>query len=76
MKKEILRQAKYRFNFDRDIYYNPQAKKAFSIEFVDDNSEEVLAQCIHENSNGNGWKFYFNHAPSESATRELESVLS
>ena len=51
MKKDILRQANYRYNFDRDLYYNRQAKKAFSIEFVDDNKEEMLDRCINENTN-------------------------
>jgi hypothetical protein len=75
MKKDILRQANYRYNFDRDLYYNRQAKKAFSIEFVDDNKEEMLDRCINENTNGNGWRFYFNSRPSEAVKRELESVL-
>jgi hypothetical protein len=75
MKKDILRQANYRYHFDRDLYYNPRAKKVFSIEFVDDKPEEVLARCIDENANGNGWRFYFNSPPSESVKRELESVL-
>ena len=75
MKKDILRQANYKYNFDRDLYYNRQAKKAFSIEFVDDKAEDVLSRCINENSNGNGWKFYFNSDPPEGVKRELESVL-
>jgi len=75
MKRDILRQANYKYNFDRDLFYNRQAKKAFSIEFVDDNREDVLARYISENTNGNGWRFYFNSEPSESVKRELESVL-
>lgn len=75
MKKNILREANYKYDFDRDIYFNRQAKKAFSLEFVDGVSEEELARRIRENSNGDGWRFYFNSAPSESAKRELESVL-
>jgi hypothetical protein len=75
MKRDILRQANYRYNFDRDMYYNRQAKKAFSLEFVDDEDEDVLSQCINEITNGNGWKFYFHSHPSEAVKRELESVL-
>jgi len=75
MKKDMLREADYRYNFDRDIYFNRGTKKAFSLEFVDDRDEKELAELIAANSTGNGWTFYFNSGPSESVKRELESVL-
>jgi hypothetical protein len=75
MKKDILREAEYRYNFDRDIYFNRKAKKAFSLEFVDDTPEEELARRVRESTENSGWTFYFNHPPSESVKRELESVL-
>jgi hypothetical protein len=75
MKKDILWEANYRYNFDRDLYINRAAKKAFSLEFVDDKSEEELRRRIEESTGGNGWTFYFNFPPSEGVKRELESVL-
>ncbi|MGA2250048.1 hypothetical protein [Terracidiphilus sp.] len=75
MKKEILREAKYRFNFDRTLYVNQAAKKAFSLEFVEDHSEEELATRIKEGASDSGWIFYFNNAPSDGVKRELEKVL-
>lgn len=75
MKKNILWDADYRYNFDRDLYVNRAVKKAFSVEFVADKSEEEIRRRIEECTNGNGWTFYFNSAPSESAKRVLESVL-
>ena len=75
MKKDILLQANYRYNFDRDIYFNRQDKKAFSIEFVEDHSEDDLIRSIGESTLGKEWKFYFNSGPSESVKRELERVL-
>lgn len=75
MKKDILKEAEYWYNFDRDIYYNRKAKKAFSLEFVDDKSEEELRRSIEEGTNGSGWTFYFNSSPSEGVKRELERVL-
>ena len=75
MKRDILRSAHYRYNFDRDIFYNPLAKKAFSLEFVDDAGEDLLTRCIDETTNGNGWKFYFHAQPSEAVRHELESAL-
>lgn len=75
MKVDLLKNAEYRYNFDRDIYFNRGTKKAFSLEFVDDADEKELAALIAANSNVNGWTFYFNSGPSESVRRELESVL-
>jgi hypothetical protein len=75
MKRDILKEAEYWYNFDRDIFYNRKAKKAFSLEFVDDNPEKEIRQRIEENTNGNGWTFYFNSPPSEGVKRELERVL-
>jgi hypothetical protein len=75
MKKDILRDAEYAYNFDRELYFNRTARKAFSVPFVDDNPKELLARCINENVTENGWRFYFNSEPSESVRHELESVL-
>jgi hypothetical protein len=75
MKKDILWGADYRYNFDRDIYFNRKAKKAFSLEFVDDKSEEEIRKRIGENTESAGWTFYFNSIPSDSVRQELERVL-
>lgn len=75
MKKDILRNADYWYNFDRNLFYNRQARKAFSLEFVDDHPEDEILQRIGENTNGSGWTFYFNSPPSEGVKRELERVL-
>jgi hypothetical protein len=75
MKQDILREADYRYNFDRDIYFNRKTKKAFSLEFVDDKREEELLQSIQEPNDGSGWKFYFNTDPSAGVKRILEQVL-
>ncbi len=75
MKKDMLRDADYRYNFDRDIYFNRRDKKVFSLEFVSDASEEELTRRMREATSASGWTFYFNAVPSESVKRELESVL-
>ena len=74
-KSDILWQAGYRYNFDRDLWVNPKAKKAFSVEFVDDNVEGEIVRRIEQCTNGNGWTFYFNSTPSEGVMRVLEQVL-
>lgn len=75
MNKDILKEAEYWFNFDRALFYNRKAKKAFSLEFVDDKPEDEIRRRIGENTNGNGWTFYFNSPPTESVKRELERML-
>ena len=75
MKQDLLRQAGYAYNFDRMLYFNRQAKKAFSVEFVDDNDETELERRIREDGDRREWHFYFNSPPSESVRRELERTL-
>jgi len=76
MNRDVLQQANYRYNFDRDLYVNREARKAFSLEFVADTPEDVFAKHVSEMSNSNGWTFYFNSPPSESVRRELERLLA
>ena len=74
-KSDILRQADYSYNFDRDLWVNGKVKKAFSVEFVDDNKEGEILRRIEECTDSEGWTFYFNLTPSEGVKRALEEVL-
>lgn len=75
-KEQILQNAGYSYNFDRELYLNRKAKKAFSVEFVEDSSEEQLKDCLREGAaGGEGWRFFFINPPSESVKRELTSAL-
>ncbi len=74
-KSEMLFAANYRYDFDRDLYVNREARKAFSLEFVDDHSEETVRRAIQEETEGNAWRFYFNDKPSEGVLRILEEYL-
>ena len=76
MKMDILRAANYSYNFDHELYYNRDAKKAFSFPFLDDHAEDEVLRFIDECTDGSAWKFYFNFPPSERVKRELESALS
>lgn len=76
MKMDILRAANYTFNFDRQLYFNPDAKKAFSFPFLDDHSEDEVLRSINERTDGSEWRFYFNFPPSERVKREIASTLS
>ena len=71
-KKQILEDAGYAYSFDRLSYINRDARKVFSIEFVQDlHSEAKLKACISEPIPSGEWKFYFNLAPSEGVKREF-----
>jgi hypothetical protein len=75
-KQQILENAGYAYSFDRLSYINRNARKVFSLEFVQDHSEGELQACIDELGPATGeWRFYFNSPPSEAVKRELSSIL-
>lgn len=74
-KRRILENAGFVYNFDRDLYYNRNKKKVFSIDFVEDHTNDELQKFINETSDGINWRFYFNIAPSSAVKHELISVL-
>jgi hypothetical protein len=76
-KKQILEDAGYAYSFDRMIYVNRNARKAFSVEFIEDHSEGELEARISEPGPPDGeWRFYFNSDPSEAVKRELSALLA
>jgi hypothetical protein len=58
-KQQILDDAGYRYHFDRQLYFNRKAKKAFSVEFIEDRSEEEIKQNIQDDSFEKGMAFLF-----------------
>jgi hypothetical protein len=74
-KEAVLNRAGYRYNFNRMIFVNRDAKKVFSVEHVEDSDMDRLSKEIREESDGREWKFYFNSDPSESVKEELVKVL-
>jgi hypothetical protein len=73
-KDQILEESGFVYNCDRAVYVNRHARKAFSIEFIEDHTDEQIKARIDEHT-GNGWKFYFNSDPSPSVRCELERIL-
>lgn len=57
-KEALLREAGYRYNFDRMAYVNRLEKKVFAEEAVDDNSEAWLAERIAEPNTTGDWQFF------------------
>ena len=74
-KSDFLRDAGYVYTWNRELYVNRKTKKAFSIDFVEDHSEDQLREYIGQETGGPAWRFYFNSEPSESVRRELQGVL-
>src|ERR1700691_2011407 len=56
MKMDILRAANYTYNFARQLYFNRDAKKAFSFPFLDDHSEDEVLHSINESTDRSAWK--------------------
>ena len=75
-KAQLLNDAGYLYNFNRWIYVNRDARKAFSLEFIQDHSEGELEARVDEPPPPAGeWSFYFNSPPSEAVKRELLAIL-
>lgn len=74
-KRQILDAGGYRYNFDRQIYFHRGTKKAFSVEFLQDHSEDEISRLIQDGSASPEWRFFFNKKPSASVEKELASVL-
>jgi hypothetical protein len=75
-KARILEARGYAYNFDRMMYVNRAARKAFSAEFVEDKSGDELQDRMSEPSDPTGrWQFYFNAPPSDAVQHELSVLL-
>ena len=74
-KTQILEGAGYRYSFDREVYFNRQTKKAFSVEFVEGRSEDEIERLIRDDAPNTSWRFFFIKPPSAAVERELANVL-
>jgi hypothetical protein len=74
-KEELLESSGYRYEFDRMMYVNRAARRAFSLEFVEDNSRQEIQKLINEAYATNDWVFHFNEPPSNRVKRELAEAL-
>jgi hypothetical protein len=74
-KVRLLDAAGYAYNFDRMMYINREARKAFSIEYVDDCPETEIVCKIKEPKKVDDWEFYTNLPMSAGTEKELKKVL-
>jgi hypothetical protein len=73
-KEELLENSGYRYHFDRMIYISRAARRAFSLEFVEDHSRQEI-QSLLETPATNEWVFHFNQPPSDRVKRDLAEAL-
>jgi hypothetical protein len=73
-KEDLLESSGYRYHFDRMIYFSRAARRAFSLEFVEDRARQEIEHLIRTPPTDE-WVFHFNSTPSERVKRELAEAL-
>lgn len=71
----LLEEAGYRYSLRNDIYVNRAERKVFSVEFVEEHTDEQIRARMMERPPAKGWQFYFNDPPSAGVRRELTRLL-
>lgn len=74
-KKQLLEEYNYKYDFNREIYFNKKDKKIFSQVAIEDNNEQWLAERLGEPTK-NKWTFYFNKKPSAQAEQQILRELN
>ena len=74
-KISLLKQASFRYNFDRMVYFNRECRKVFSLEAIEDHDESWLRERLQEVEPSDGWRFYFNSQPTTAVQSELSAEL-
>lgn len=74
VKEELLENSGYRYHFERMIYISRADRRAFSLEFVEDHSQQEIQKLL-ETPATNEWVFHFNEPPSDRVKRELAEAL-
>lgn len=73
-KAELLEKYGYQYNFYRMLYFNRDAKKIFSFEFIEDNDEDKLETMMKER-NKEEWQFYANKPLSAQVRNDILKEL-
>ena len=75
-KSQILKDAGYRYNLERELYVNRATRTAFSIDFLEENDEQEIRRRLLLPPAVDGWIFHFVKRPSDAVKKELEGLLS
>ena len=73
---DTLSAAGYRQLFERDVYFNRETRKIFSLEAVEDHDDEWLRERMIEPNVAGGWRFYFNDPVPEELRGEILREIS
>jgi len=71
VKAPILKSAGYLYNFDRMVYFNRAAKKAFSAEWVEDHSDADLSEKLREPNVSGEWSIFADPKPSQAVVSKF-----
>lgn len=74
-KLAVLKAGGYHYDIDRQLYINRASKKAFSVAFLNDESEEKIARLIKEDAPNSAWRFFFVDGPSTAVQEQLANML-
>ncbi len=74
-KLDILKRNNYKYMFDRELYFNREARKIFSREAIEDHDVKLLKDRIEE-ENVSEVMIYFNGPVSEEIVEELKQVFN
>jgi len=74
-KEQLLKKAGYSYDSDREVYISRNARKVFSVDYLEDHDTKEIASKIQEVARGAKWTFIFNEKPSDSVKRELAKML-
>jgi len=66
----LLKKNGYEYLFDRDIFFNNEKRKCFSLEFIEDNSIDYIESILRE-PGSKEITFYFNYPPSDTVRSEI-----
>ena len=75
-KEPLLKAKKYVYNFDRMAYFNRAAKKAFSVEWVEDHTDDELRRALDEPNDSGEWQVYVEPRPSERVINEFLAEIN
>ena len=75
-KELILKTARYVYNFDRMAYYNRATRKAFTVEWVEDNDVDDLQHALAEPNDSDDWQLYAEPRPPQSVINEFLAEIN
>ncbi len=75
-KQDILEKAKYRYYYPRLVYFNPEDKKIFCLQDIENNNADWLEKLINKKKETDDWEIYFaNTPPSEKIQNQIISEI-